>query len=179
MQLLDTPLGEKIAAVADDVIVRQMDFNGADVVADRLAAANPLAQIDETSEIPPQAQMMIKGLQQQVQKMGQALQAAGVELKFGIEKEQIKQDGETKRTLLTTDHEGARHRDDRATKRHDTETRALTAQNVAEIAASWTSCSSTSTPRTSSARSKRATRAAAEGRDGRLHRHRAMRGLDF
>jgi hypothetical protein len=35
MQILDTPLGEKIAAVADDIIVRQMDFNGADVVADR------------------------------------------------------------------------------------------------------------------------------------------------
>jgi hypothetical protein len=68
MQLMDSPLGEKIAAVADDVIVRQMDFNGSDIVADRLAAANPLAQIDESSEIPPQAQMMIKGLQQQVKR---------------------------------------------------------------------------------------------------------------
>lgn len=98
--LLPTALGEKIAQVADDIIVRNMDFPGSDIVADRLAAANPLTQIDEESNIPPKAQMMIKALQGQVQKMGEALQAAALEHKFGMEKEKLRQDGATKRTLM-------------------------------------------------------------------------------
>jgi hypothetical protein len=180
MQILDTPLGEKVAAVADDIIVRQMDFNGADVVADRMAAANPLAQIDETSDIPPQAQMMIKGLQQQVQKMGQALQAAGVELKFGIEKEKIKQEGETRRTWLTTTtkahdtematfHEAPRHRDARP---HRAERRGNPRPGRPPPQAHRYHA-----PRARDRSAER--RAAAEGRDGRLHRHRAIGGLTF
>jgi hypothetical protein len=133
MQLLGTPLGEKVATVADDVIVRQMDFNGADVVADRLAAANPLSQIDEQSEIPPQAQMMIKGLQQKLEEAMKALQAAGIEIKMreGITK--IKEEGATKRELIkaTADVHGTEIIG--ATKRHDTEMRAFTAQNVEEL----------------------------------------------
>lgn len=132
-QLLGTPLGEKIANVADDVLVRQMDFPGSDVVADRLAAANPLAQIDENSEVPPQAQMMIKGLQDKLQKAMQALQQAGIEIKFGLEKEKMRQEGETKRTLLTQTTKAHDIESAIATKRHDTEARAITAQNVAEI----------------------------------------------
>jgi 2',3'-cyclic-nucleotide 2'-phosphodiesterase (5'-nucleotidase family) len=65
--------------------------------------------------------------------MGQMLQAAGVEIKFGLKKEEIKQAGETQRTLLTTTTKAHDTEMIAATKRHDTETRALTAQNVAEI----------------------------------------------
>lgn len=101
-QLLDTPLGEKIAQVADDIVIRNMDFYGADVVADRLAAANPLAQIDDKSDVPPKAQMMIKGLQQQLQQAQQMLQQAGLELKYKTGIEKMKQEGETRRTLMKT-----------------------------------------------------------------------------
>lgn len=132
-EMLGTPLGEKIAAVADDIIVRLVDAPGMDAVADRLAAANPLAQIDENSEIPPQAQMMIKALQGQIQKMGQALQQAGIELKFGLQKERIKQEGETKRELLVQTTKAHDIENVTATRRHDIETRAVTAQNVEEI----------------------------------------------
>ena len=52
---------------AGDLIFRNMDFPGADIIADRLAAANPLAQIDDKSEVPPQAQMMIKQGQETIQ----------------------------------------------------------------------------------------------------------------
>ena len=72
-EMLGTPLGEKIAAVADDVIVRNLDVPGADVIADRLAAANPLAQIDEESDIPPGVQMKIKQMQAQLQQAGQQI----------------------------------------------------------------------------------------------------------
>jgi hypothetical protein len=37
---------------AGDLVFRNMDFPGADVIADRLAAMNPMSQVDEKSEIP-------------------------------------------------------------------------------------------------------------------------------
>lgn len=113
MQIMDSPLGEKIAGVADDVVVRMLDVHGAEEIADRLAAANPLAQIDDKSDVPPQAQMMIKGLQAKLQQAMQALQQAGVEIKFGLQKQQIHEDAETKRTLIKATADA-----------HDTETRA-------------------------------------------------------
>ncbi len=82
MQLLATPLGEEVAKVGADLAVRAMDFPGSDDLADRLAAANPLAQIDEKSDIPPQAQMMIKGLQQQIQQAGEHIQGLEMQLKY-------------------------------------------------------------------------------------------------
>ena len=122
MQLLDTPLGEKVAQVGDDLVVREMDFPGADVLADRLAAANPLSQIDEKSDIPPQAQMQMKAMQQQIQQLQQQLQAAGVEIKFGLKKEEMRQTGETQRAHMNA-----------VVKAHDTETWA--AQDSKESAA--------------------------------------------
>jgi hypothetical protein len=96
--------------VGDDLIVRHMDFPGADVLADRLAASNPLSQIDEKSDIPPQAQMTIKGLQQQVQQMQQVIQQLQNELKFKTGIEKMKQDGETQRAHMNA-----------IVKAHDTE----------------------------------------------------------
>lgn len=132
-QMLGTPLGEKIAMVADDVIVRQLDVPGADVIADRLAAANPLAQIDDKSEIPPQAQMMIKGLQQKLEEAGKIIQEQGLEIKYRHGLEGIKQEGSTKRELMKETSRVHVEELKDATKQHDVETRALTAQNVAEI----------------------------------------------
>jgi hypothetical protein len=102
LELLNTPLGEKIAVTGDDLIVREMDFNGAEMLADRLAAANPLAQVDEKSDVPPKAQMQIKALQQQLEQAGQQMQAMAQELKYKGQLEQMKQDAETKRELMRT-----------------------------------------------------------------------------
>lgn len=121
LQLMDTPVGEKVAAVADDLIVRQMDFPGAEEIADRLAAANPLSQIDEKSEVPPQAQMMIASLKQQLQEAQKQLQAAGMELKYKGDLERFKQSEATKRTHLTV-----------VAKAHDTETWAREETNQVE-----------------------------------------------
>lgn len=133
MQLLDTPLGEKVAQTADDLVLRQMDFNGSEAIADRMAAANPLAQIDEKSEVPPKVQMMVKALQQQVQQLQQQLQAAAVEHKFGLQKIQIQEDGQTKRALMKETNDAHERLMTQEQKQHDTEVYALTAQNVAEI----------------------------------------------
>ena len=133
MELMRTPVGEKVAAVADDLIVRQMDFPGADMIADRLAAANPLSQIDEKSEIPPQVQMQIKALQGQVQKAQQIIQQLEVEKKFRLDVESMKQQGETRRALMKETNDAHERLITREQKQHDTEMYALTAQNVAEI----------------------------------------------
>ena len=85
---------------AGDLIFRNMDFPGADIIADRLAAANPLAQIDDKSPIPPQVQMQLKNAQAQVQKMQQEMQQMQMAMKQRSDIEQVKQDAETKRTLI-------------------------------------------------------------------------------
>ena len=135
IDLMATPLGEKVAQSADDLIVRSMDFPGSDLVADRLAAANPLSQIDEKSDIPPQAQMLIKNLQTQLQQATQAIGQLQQEIKLrgGIEK--IKQDGATQRTLMQTTTQAHDSQLRSATYQHDVESRAVTAQNVEEIKA--------------------------------------------
>lgn len=135
MELMNTPLGEKVAAVADDLIVRNMDFPGSDPIADRMAAANPLSQIDEKSDIPPQAQMKMLAQESQIKQLTQALQAAEVEKKFGFQKEQMKQDGETKRALMKETNDAHERMITQGQKQHDTEVYALSAQNVAEIQA--------------------------------------------
>jgi len=86
--------------VAGDLIFRNMDFPGAEVIADRLAAANPLAQIDDKSPVPPQVQMQLAQSKQTIQQLQQQLQAMQLMLKNRSDVEQMKQDAETKRTLI-------------------------------------------------------------------------------
>lgn len=110
--LLKSPLGEKIAEVGADLAVRTIDAPGMDVLADRLAAANPLSQIDEDSDIPPPVQLKLKQQEATIQQLGEALQAAQQEIKLKTGIEKLKDDGQTKRTLITA-----------TTKAHDVESR--------------------------------------------------------
>lgn len=121
--------------VAGDLLFRNMDFPGAEVVADRLAAANPLAQIDDTSDIPPKAQMMIKQLQQNVQQLQQGLQAAEVEKKFGLQKTQIIEAGETNREHMRLTVKAHDVDQRTAATVHDTKVKADTAEKVEKIRA--------------------------------------------
>ena len=86
--------------VAGDLIFRNMDFPGADVIADRLAAANPMAQIDDKSPVPPQVQMQLKQSQATIQQLQQQLQSMQLQLKNRSDIEQMRQEAETKRTLI-------------------------------------------------------------------------------
>ena len=120
--------------IAGDVFVRNMDFPGADVIADRLAASNPLANIDDGEDIDSdQAKMMIKQLQTQLQQAHQALQAAQMEIKMksGIEHDWMQT--ELKKTLMQTTGKAHDIEMATATKRHDTEMRAETTLRKAEI----------------------------------------------
>jgi len=107
---------------AGDLIFRNMDFPGADVIADRLAAVNPLAQIDEKSPIPPQVQMQLANNQQQMQQMAQQIQQMQMFIKNRQDVEQVRQTGEDRRAVLSAE-----------VKLHDQTTRSVTSQNKTEI----------------------------------------------
>ena len=68
---------------AGDLVFRNMDFPGADIIADRLAAANPLAQVDEKADIPPQVQMQLKQSQMVIQQLQQQIQQMTLDMKYG------------------------------------------------------------------------------------------------
>jgi hypothetical protein len=86
--------------VAGDLVFRNMDFPGAEVIADRLAAANPMSQIDDKSPVPPQVQMQLKQNQAQMQQMQEQMQQMQMVIKQRQDIEQVRQDAETKRTLI-------------------------------------------------------------------------------
>jgi hypothetical protein len=89
-----------LVQVAGDLLVRNMDFPGADVIADRLSINNPLAQIDDMSEIPASIQMKLKQGEAQVQQMQQQIEQLTMMIKQRQDIEQVKQDNATKRELM-------------------------------------------------------------------------------
>jgi hypothetical protein len=119
--------------VAGDLVFRNMDFPGADVIADRLAAMNPLAQIDEKSEIPPQVQMQLAQSKQMVQQLQQQLQAAGLEINNRAQVAQIKEEGATKRKLMDVTARAHNTETINEAKVNQTNVRAITDQNKSEI----------------------------------------------
>jgi hypothetical protein len=119
--------------LAGDLVFRNMDFPGADIIADRLAAVNPLAQIDEKSDIPPQVQMQLAQSKKMIDELTQQMQAMGMDMKYGMSVSQMKEQESTKRTLMQV-----------TAKAHDAElksesivnqvnVKAVTAQNKTEI----------------------------------------------
>jgi hypothetical protein len=90
----------ELMQVAGDLVFRNMDWPGADIIADRLAAANPMAQIDDKSKIPPQVQMQLAMSQKQIQELTQQLQSQQMLIKQRQDVEQVKQEAETKRVLI-------------------------------------------------------------------------------
>ena len=123
----------EIFQVAGDLLFRNMDFPGADTIADRLAAMNPLAKIDDKSPIPPQIQMMIMQLQKTVQEQQQQMQAMGLDIKYGITKEGVRQEGETRRELIKGYAQAHATETNAEVKANDQNTRAITSQNKTEI----------------------------------------------
>jgi hypothetical protein len=112
----------KLMDQAGDLIFRNMDFPGAEIIADRLAAVNPLAKIDDKSPIPPQVQMQLAASQQQMQAMAQQIQGLQIMIKNRQDVESLRQTGEDRRAVLAAE-----------VKLHDQNTRSVTSQNKTEI----------------------------------------------
>jgi hypothetical protein len=121
--------------IAGDLVFRNMDFPGADVIADRLAAMNPMAQLDEKSDIPPQAQMELAQSKQMIQQLQQQLQAAGLEINNRVQVAQIKEEGATRRKLMDVTAKAHNTETMAEVKVNDQNTRAITSQNKTEIEA--------------------------------------------
>ena len=85
---------------AGDLLVRNMDFPGAETIADRLAVNNPLAKVDDKSKVPPRIQMELQQLQAQNQQAQQAIQQLQMVIQQRQDIEGVKQDAETKRKLM-------------------------------------------------------------------------------
>jgi hypothetical protein len=85
---------------AGDLVFHNMDFPGADVIADRLAAVNPMAQIDEKADIPPQVQMQLMASQKQVADLQQQIAALTLNLQHQTDVQRMKEEGQTRRKLM-------------------------------------------------------------------------------
>ena len=120
---------------AGDLIFRNMDFPGAEVIADRLAAANPMAQIDDKSPIPPQVQMQLKNAQQTIQQLQQQIQAEEMDKKYRATVQQQVQEAETQREKMRLDvkREDTQMRTD--TTAHDTVIKTQTQLEVEQLKA--------------------------------------------
>lgn len=131
--LLGTPLGEPITKVGADLIVRNMDFAGADDLADRLVPLNPEGMKKVVEALPKQAQAIVGSMQQQIQAMQQTIQQQALEIKYRGSIEQSKQQHQAgvEAAKLETATEKSKRED--ATKRVAIETTAGTALAVAEI----------------------------------------------
>ena len=121
--------------IAGDLVFRNMDFPGADVIADRLAAMNPLANIDEKSDIPPEVQMRLAQSQQMIEQLQQQLQAAGLEINNRMQVAQIKEQGATQRKLMDVTARAHNTETMAEVRVNDQNTRSITSQNKTEIEA--------------------------------------------
>jgi hypothetical protein len=123
----------QLMQTAGDLLFRNMDWPGADVIADRLATLNPLAQIDDKSEVPPQVQMQLAQSKKQVADMQQQVEAMQLLIKQRGDIEQVKQDGETRRKLMDVTARAHNTETMAEVKVNDQNTRAITSQNKTEL----------------------------------------------
>ena len=124
---------EKLMEIAGDLFIRNMDFPGSDIIADRLAAMNPMAQIDEKSKIPPMAQMKMKQMEDQNKQLQDQLIAMQLEINNRSQVAQIKEDGANKRKLMDVTARAHNTETMAEVKVNDQNTRAVTSQNKTEI----------------------------------------------
>lgn len=135
VNLLGTPLGQKISDLASDLVLRGMDFYGADDVADRLAVSTPEGMKQAVDGLPKQAKSIVGALQAQLQQAQQLIQQQELEIKYGISKEEAKQRAESMRTAAKIESDDKRAEMADRTQRHKIEVDSVTKRDVAEIGA--------------------------------------------
>ena len=113
-------IDKELMQQAGDLVFRNMDFPGADIIADRLAAANPLAQIDDKSDVPPQVQMQLAQSQQVIEQLQQQLQAMQMDMKYGASVKQQQEEAATERKRMEVEAKTADSQLMVEAKAHDT-----------------------------------------------------------
>ena len=118
---------------AGDLVFRNMDFPGADVIADRLAAMNPLAKIDEKSDIPPQVQMQLMASQKMVADLQQQIAALTLNLQHQTDVQRMKEEGQIKRKLMDVTSRAYNTETINEAKVNQTNMKSITDQNRTEL----------------------------------------------
>jgi hypothetical protein len=97
----------QVGQTAGDIVVRQMDFEASGDVADRLAAANPIAMAEKKlpDNLPDDVKAFIAHLMGANQQMQQALQQAELEKKYRMGVEQVRGQNKLASDQLWADHE--------------------------------------------------------------------------
>jgi hypothetical protein len=124
LELLGTALGQKITETSADIVLRNMDFDGAGEMADRIAVTIPGAMDKIMEGLPEQAKTIIGSLQQQLQQLKQVAEQQALEIKY---RNQPK--------MAELDQRETNDKREDATKRYDIDTDAVTRRDVAEISA--------------------------------------------
>lgn len=124
MELLGTPLGAKIVETRPDLAIRNMDFEGAQELADALVATTPEGMKQVVEGLPKQAQTIVATLKQQIQQRDQVIQQQALEIKYKATIEAARIDKDRENNVR-----------DNSVKQFGIETQASTARDVAEIRA--------------------------------------------
>lgn len=98
IETLGTPLGEVVVKEGADIVLRNMDWHGADELADRVASTIPAAMQKMVEGLPKQAQNIIASMQQQMQQKDQQIQEMTLELNYGKDKERMRIQGKLEET---------------------------------------------------------------------------------
>ena len=133
IDLLKTPLGEPIVKTGADIIVRNMDFAGADDLADRLLPTNEQGMEKAIQALPKEAQGIVMALQAQLKQAQAVIQQQAMEIKYKTNIEQ----GWMKVEEHKIDTQAAVKAHDTGIKAQtdvfDTHVKSVTARDVAEI----------------------------------------------
>lgn len=129
LELLKTELAKPITAVGADLVVRSMDFAGADDLANRLMPTNPAGMQKAIAALPKEAQGVVQALQGQLQQLQQQNQGLQIQLKFKTDIEHGWMSVE--RDKINAQLKSAKDADN--TKQLDAHLHATTARDVAEI----------------------------------------------
>ena len=133
IDLLKTPLGEPIVKTGADIIVRNMDFAGADDLADRLLPTNEQGMQKAVQALPKEAQGIVMALQAQLKQAQAVIQQQALEIKYKTNIEQ----GWMKVEEHKIDTQAAVKAHDTGIKAQtdvfDTHVKSITARDVAEI----------------------------------------------
>jgi hypothetical protein len=124
-----------LVQIAGDLLVRNMDFPGADVIADRLAAGNPMAQVNDKSPIPPQVQMQLAQSQQTIQQLQQELQSLQLDIKYRASVQQQVQESETQREQMKVQARLEESKMRTESQAHDTIIRSETQKEIEQMKA--------------------------------------------
>lgn len=124
MEMLNTPMGDVVVKTGPDIVLRNMDFHGADELADRAATTTPGGMEKIMEGLPKQAQNIIGALQQQIAQKDEVIQQQALEIKYQGTAKEMQIHGKLEETDRNNE-----------TKLRDTVIRGHTARDVAEIGA--------------------------------------------